>query len=70
MNDYNFNLFVEYAHVGCSLLKPNGTYLSLLAGSGLSERDIRRAIEVLEKRGVRVTCSEYRREQFVTLQLQ
>lgn len=70
MSNYNFNLFVDNAERGCRLLNPNGTYFSLLAGSDLSEKDIKRAVKVLVNRGVKVTYSQYHREQYVALHLQ
>ncbi len=70
MNDYNLNLFVDYAEMSCRRLKPEGIYFSLLAGSGLSEKDIKRAVKVLDKRGIKVTYSNYQKEKFVSLHLQ
>ena len=70
MSNYNFNIFVGSAQEYLSLLKEGGTYISLLAGSGLSEKDIKRAVKVLANRGVKVTYSQYHREQYVALHLE
>jgi hypothetical protein len=70
MSNYNFNVFVEYAEMGLSRLKPQGRYISALANSGLSEKDIKRAVKELDKRGYKVAYSDYRREVGVILKFQ
>ena len=70
MNDYNFNLFVDWAEMSCRFLKPNGLYIAQLANSGMSEKDVKRAVKVLDKRGIKVTYSDYQKNDSVVLHLQ
>lgn len=70
MSNYNFNLFVDWAEMGLTFLKPNGTYMSALTGSGLTEKDIKRALKELSDRGLKATYSNFHRNKFVHLHRQ